>query len=79
MIATHTDVVGSLLRPPERLKAREAAAAGRLGRAVAPQRASVAGNTGQRGGHPCPLNDGSVTVPFSFSRKRRSGSLQALR
>ncbi len=31
MISAHTDVVGSLLRPPELLQAREAAALGRLG------------------------------------------------
>ncbi len=30
MIAAHTDVVGSLLRPPELLKAQEALAAGRI-------------------------------------------------
>lgn len=33
MICAHTDVVGSLLRPPELLQAREAPAVGRLGRA----------------------------------------------
>ena len=33
MISAHADVVGSLLRPPELLRAREAAAAGRLSRA----------------------------------------------
>ncbi len=32
MICTHTDVVGSLLRPPELLQAREAAAVGHLAR-----------------------------------------------
>jgi 5-methyltetrahydropteroyltriglutamate--homocysteine methyltransferase len=32
MISTHTDVVGSLLRPPELLQARDAAAVGRLAR-----------------------------------------------
>ncbi len=33
MISSHTDVVGSLLRPPELLQARQALAAGRLGHA----------------------------------------------
>ncbi len=31
MISSHTDVVGSLLRPPELLQPRQALAAGRLG------------------------------------------------
>ena len=34
MIAAHTDVVGSLLRPPELLKARNEVAAGRMTQAV---------------------------------------------